>query len=138
MRETRLAYRIARGAVVFIWIYHGVVTKIVLRDHDELALLAAGGISPAHQIPVLLVVGTVEILFGLLTLWFWRTPWPLLLSALAMLGATIAVAVSAPHYLVTAFNALTFNFAVAALSVIGFLTAPKSLVARDSVQPEPR
>jgi uncharacterized membrane protein YphA (DoxX/SURF4 family) len=122
-RET-LVYRIARGVVAFIWIYHGLVTKIIARDHDEFALLAAGGISPAHQLPVLFTVGALEIFFGLLILGLWRTRWPLLLSALAMVAATVGVAASSPHYLATAFNALTFNSAVAALSVIAFVSTP--------------
>lgn len=126
MKGVPLIYRIARGSVAFIWVYHGLVTKILVRDHDELALLAVGGISLAHQIPVLLTVGALEILFGLLILYLWRTRWPLLLSALAMLGATLGVAVTAPHYLTTAFNALTFNSAVAALSLIAFLAYPNS------------
>lgn len=126
MSGAPLIYRIARGTVAFVWIYHGLVTKILLRDLDEIALLAAGGISPAHQIPVLLAVGALEVLFGLLIFCLWRTRWPLLLSALAMLGATLGVAVTAPHYLTTAFNALTFNGAVAALSVIALLAFSSS------------
>jgi uncharacterized membrane protein YphA (DoxX/SURF4 family) len=127
MRDA-LIYRIARAVVAFIWIYHGLVTKIIVRDPDELALLAASGVSAAHRVPVLLVVGALELLFGLLVLGLWRARWPLLLSALAMVGATLGVAVTAPHYLTTAFNAVTFNCAVAALSLIAFLSGPQTFV----------
>ena len=124
MKHAALIARLARGTVGFIWIYHGLVTKILARDADEFALLAAGGISAARQLPALLVVGALETLFGLVILCCGRTRWPLALSALAMVGATAGVAVTAPHFLTTAFNALTFNCAVAALSVIALLGGP--------------
>lgn len=62
--------------------------------------------------------GALEILMAIAVLVFWRQRWPLLVTALAMIGLLLAVVVVQPVLLVGAFNPVTTNLSVLALSVV--------------------
>jgi hypothetical protein len=65
--------------------------------------------------------GWSEVCFALMLGIFWRSRWPLWLTIVAMLAATVGVSISSPSYLSAAFNPVTLNLAVIALSVVGLL-----------------
>lgn len=116
-----LIHALARLAVAFIWIWHGLVPKLLFRNPDERLMLAQFGL-PLSLLPW---IGAAEILFGLLLLAFWRSRPLLLLSAAAMLAATVAVARNSPAFLTAAFNPVTLNLAVLTLSLLAFLAAAR-------------
>lgn len=116
-----VVYAVVRLGVALVWIYQGLVPKLLATHPDELWLLLQAGVDPAHVIAVLLVVGWVEIAFGVVMLWFWRAKWPLWLTILLMVGALVAVARTAPGYLVGAFNPVSLNLLMVALAGVGVL-----------------
>ncbi|ACF14268.1 DoxX family protein [Chloroherpeton thalassium ATCC 35110] len=115
----------ARIGAAFVWIYHGLVPKLLFGHVDEIRLLQAGGIDFATAKSVLPIIGVAEILIGVLLLLTWSRSWPLALSAIAMIFALLGVAFTSPAYLVAAFNPVSLNLATFTLSAIGFYALHK-------------
>jgi hypothetical protein len=119
--QRSLVHATARMAVALVWIYQGLVPKLLARDPTEMRLLAESGI-PDEVIPnMLTAIGWGEILFGLLVV-FARGSGSLLLTIVFMIVATVTVAMNSPATLTAAFNPLTLNLVVAALALIGLVT----------------
>lgn len=118
-------YAICRLSVAFAWFYHGLVPKLLGPHPDEIAMSMAFGLSRQNAIQLGLVAGAAEIAFAVAILVFWRQRWPLLLSAVSMIGLLVFVAVAAPAFLVGAFNAVTTNLCVLALSVVAIRLRPE-------------
>ncbi len=109
-----LVLLVSRIALAFVWIYQGVVPKLVCPSPVELELLAHLG--PLYGF-MCSVMGYGEMVFGLLLLLTpWR--WPFLLNIAAMLSLLGFVSLHEPHLLVEAFNPVTLNVTVIALSLI--------------------
>jgi uncharacterized membrane protein YphA (DoxX/SURF4 family) len=121
-RRSSLVHAIARAAVAVTWCYHGAAPKLLARHADERAMLRDAGIPSQAVMPVLALVGAGEVSFGALVLLRWRSRWPFLASIALMALATLGVAKNSPRYLAAAFNPITLNLLVAALSFVGLLT----------------
>ena len=115
-------YGIARFITVFVWIYQGLVPKLIFLLHDEVTMLAAAGILQNHALLVVQFIGWAEIAFGLLFLIAWRERNLFLVNIVLMLCALAAVAANSPQYLIAAFNPVTLNITIIALSLIGFIS----------------
>jgi uncharacterized membrane protein YphA (DoxX/SURF4 family) len=115
------ACAIARLAIALVFIYQGLVPKLLYHHAGELTLLSASGIPPVVAPRVLTAVGIAEIALGLLVMLIWTSRWPLIVTIALMVGALIDVAVTAPSALVAAFNPVTLNAAIAALAAIVLL-----------------
>src|SRR5215831_17435772 len=114
------AARLCRYCLAFIWIYQGLVPKLLLHSADELAMNTAAGFSAAGAVRMANVAGVAELALGLLVLTTrWR--WPLWLTILLMIVLTLIVTVVKPMYLGSAFNAITLNVATAALAATALL-----------------
>lgn len=114
-----LSYAACRGAIAFIWFYHGLVPKLLYPHEDELAMSMAIGLSRAGAEKAAIIGGALEVGMAVLVLLFWRQRWPLLVTAAAMLGLLAFVALFQPVLLGAAFNPVTTNIAVMALAVVG-------------------
>ena len=114
-----LIHAVARLSMATIWIWQGLVPKLLYQQVDERTMLAQAG----PQVGLLPWIGVLEILFGALILygWSWRS---IFLANIAfMVLATVAVALNSPVYLTAAFNPVTLNFAMIALSIVGWLSS---------------
>lgn len=120
-RRFAVTYAFFRCALAFVWIYQGLVPKLIFRDASELRMLSDAGIGSSS--PIVFAIGAAEVCFGLAMLVLWRRRWPLWLTILAMTVATAVVAFYSPAFLTAAFNPVTLNLAVAALAAVGLLTA---------------
>jgi hypothetical protein len=107
--------------VAAIWIYQGLVPKLLGPHADELAMSRAFGIAADLQAPVSYVAGAVEVLFGLCVLLLPHRAWPQWVSAVSMAVLLVFVAIYTPHYLVGAFNPVVMNVASIALSIVALL-----------------
>lgn len=115
-------HAVSRITVAFVWMYHGLVPKLLGPHSDELYLASIHGI-PDEFLPLLLKMGGVaEIAFGVVVIVFWRSRWPFVVSVVILVLLLIDVAIVAPEYLLAAFNPVTLNLSVIGLCVIGFLT----------------
>jgi hypothetical protein len=120
-RDRTIVYSIARAAVAFTWFYHGLFPKLLHHDAIELDLVNRVGIPASRLIMAVTVAGAAEVFFATLLLVLWRHKWPLWLTVVLMLIGIPVVAISAPGYLGAAFNPLTLNLGLAALSAIGLI-----------------
>jgi hypothetical protein len=117
-----LVHALATLAVAFVWIWHGLVPKLLGPHPDELALLAEGGVADPWVVPLTLAAGWVELALGLAFPFVARRRWPWLLTIALMLLALAGVLATAPERALTSFNPVTLNIPVALLAAIGLLS----------------
>jgi uncharacterized membrane protein YphA (DoxX/SURF4 family) len=120
--QQTIIYTISRLIIVFVWLYHGLIPKLIFQHLDETAMLMDAGVKSSNVQSILSLVGWVEIAFGLLFLIAWRARSLFIVNILFMLCALILVAFNSPRYLVAAFNPVTLNTTMIALSLIGYMS----------------
>jgi hypothetical protein len=116
-----IAYAISRFTVAFVWIYQGLVPKLMFRNADELAMLHRMVTSDSTARRLCVAIGIFELGLGLTMVFLWRSLAPLWFTLAAMLVATAAVAVQSPRYLTAAFNPVSLNASVFALAAVALL-----------------
>lgn len=116
-----LAHLVARLTVALVWLYQGVVPKLIAHHHDELRMLYDAGISRAAGRSLLTAFGWAELLLGLTLIVFWHARWPLWLTLVLMPIAAIGVIFATPSFVIAPFNPMTLNLCVFALAVIALL-----------------
>jgi hypothetical protein len=136
-RGQSLIYGLSRLALAFIWLYHGVVPKLLYHNPDELRMLTDAGASSSHLLNWVSSFGWMEVGFALILILLWRSRWPLWLTIAAMVAATLAVGINSPAYLTAAFNPVTLNAAVAVLAATGLLAARNLPSARNCLRKSP-
>jgi uncharacterized membrane protein YphA (DoxX/SURF4 family) len=121
-RDRTLLYALSRLTVAFVWLYHGLIPKLLYPNSDELSMLRDAGIPNVHLPAVLSSLGIIEVCVALALVFFWKSRWPLWFTSLAMVSAVLTVGITSPSFLSAAFNPVTLNLSVATLALIGLLT----------------
>lgn len=121
-RNQTFVYALSRLTVAFVWLYHGLIPKLICRNSDELNVLRDAGIPNFHLPAAISSLGIIEACFALAFVIFWKSRWPLWFTIIGMITALLTVAITSPSFLTAAFNPVTLNLAVAVLAVIGLLT----------------
>lgn len=119
-------HAVARIVIAAIWVWHGLVPKLIFKNIDERLMLTQSGVT----VSLLPYFGAGEILFGTVMLLGWRWRGLFVLNAVLMVAALAGVSVMSPQYLWNAFNPVTLNLAVIALSIVGYLSEARSPSAR--------
>lgn len=102
---------LARYTLGFIFIYHGLVPKILFLSQTELAINQAHhflGIAPEK---IALLGGVAEIGLGLLIVLYRQVIWPVILAMLGLVLLLLDIMIMMPQLLVEAFNPVTINIA---------------------------
>lgn len=120
--QRSLAHAAARIALAVVFLYQGLVPKLLYRHPSELAMLSEAGLSAETAGRVLVTVGIAEVALGAILLFAWRTRWPFSIILVLMPVALLGVTITSPSVLAGAFNPLALNLAVAALAAIAWLT----------------
>src|SRR4051812_41592462 len=120
MRQS-VVYAICRLTVAFVWVYQGLVPKLLFANADESAMLADAGWSAESINAAVRWAGISEIAFGVLLIAAWRVRTLFAMTIVLMLVAIAFVGSESPRYLSAAFNPITLNLPMVALSVIGLL-----------------
>jgi len=95
-------------AIAFIWLYHGLLPKLIFRHETEIELISKGPmLGTAEQ--TLWLAGIGEVLLGLCVLIFWNRRWPIFLSIAGFVTLLIASIAIAPEQTVHAFNPITLT-----------------------------
>ena len=128
-RDRTFVYALSRLTVAFIWLYHGLIPKLIYRNPDELNMLRDAGIPNSHLPAVMSSLGIIEVCLALVLVVFWNSRWPLWFTIIGMITALLTVAITSPSFLTAAFNPVTLNLVVTALAVIGLLTGTNLLAA---------
>src|SRR5258708_1379675 len=121
-RDRTFVYVLSRLTVAFVWLYHGLIPKLIYRNPDELSMLRDAGFPNSHLRAIMSSLGIIEVCVALALVIFWKSRWPLWLTLIAMVSAVLAVGITSPAFLTAAFNRVTLNLAVAPLAVIGLLS----------------
>jgi hypothetical protein len=118
-----LIHAAARGALGVIWIYQGVVPKLLFQDTGEREILRASGLVTGLESRMLTAVGLAEVAFGVLFLTLWRTRSLFLVNAALLVLLALGAAFSQPRLRVAPFNPVTLNLAMIALGFAGYLSS---------------
>ncbi len=131
-------HAVARVALAFVWLWHGLVPKLIFRNADELTMLMQAGV-PASLLPHMLqLFGTAEIAMALLVLATWRWRSMFVLQPMLMAAALAGVAMRSPAYLTHAFNPVTLNLLVIAIAAVGWIASTHLPSARRCLRIDPR
>jgi hypothetical protein len=106
--------------LAFVFLWHGLVPKLLFRHADELALLRDAGLSAAAAARAVMIVGVAEVVYGVVLLAAWRVRVLLPLASVAMLGMTLGIVVNSPRFIPAAFTPVTLNLCVAVLGIVGW------------------
>jgi hypothetical protein len=131
------AHAAARIALSLIFLYQGLVPKLLFRHASELGMLIDAGLPTEIARRALIAVGVAELVLGIVLLLTWRRRWPLTLILLLMFVALVGVAATSPGMLVGAFNPVALNVAVGALAVVAWLMAADLPSAADCIRVRP-
>ncbi len=112
-------HAISRIGLAFVWVWHGLVPKLLVHDADELRMLQQSGLH-TQWLPW---IGGAEVLLGLMTLLLWRWRGIFGLHIALMILALASVALRSPEFLTHAFNPVTLNVSVGLLAALGWLSA---------------
>jgi uncharacterized membrane protein YphA (DoxX/SURF4 family) len=126
-QRSRLVHAIARLSVAGVFMWHGLVPKLLFRHADEAVMLTDAGVDPIAAAMGVTAAGIGEILLALSLVVFWRSRILLVLVIVLMAFAVVSVGWFSPRFLVSAFNPVTLNGCVIALATIALLT-PGSLM----------
>jgi hypothetical protein len=115
-------HAVARAALGVIWVYQGLVPKLLYPDSGELEIMRRIRLLRGAGPTALRLLGVAEIGVGLTLLGLWRARALLILNALAVIGLT-AGAARTPRLFRAPFNPATLNVAMVALSCVGFVAS---------------
>ncbi|MCA0969228.1 DoxX-like family protein [Halobacillus litoralis] len=115
-----LTYWMLTFLFAFIWIYHGLVPKLIAMHPEEQAL-AQNPFLDAQS--VVLLAGLVEVAFGFVWLVYRKRKRLFKLQLVAIPFLTVAAIVADPSTLAHPFSPLTYNLSLIVLSVMGTFVA---------------
>jgi hypothetical protein len=120
--QRTIVHAIARLSLAFIWLYQGIVPKLLFRSvSGEIDTVRASGLFDGLEHEVLTVASAVEMALGVLMLLLWRARWMLALNVIALVILGGAAFVSDLQVFVRQFNPATLNAAMIALALIGWV-----------------
>jgi hypothetical protein len=110
--------QIARYIIAFSWLYHGIFPKLVHIAPLEKVITASFGLSNEVSYLVTKSAGIGEVIFGIVFFIFYRNNIVVLVNIISLCGLLGFVAIFQPQLLVEAFNPVTTNIALIALSLV--------------------
>jgi hypothetical protein len=117
-----IIHTLATAAVSFVWLWHGLVPKLLGPHPQEVRMLLDAGVTDHWAHRIVTFAGWFEIILGLLVLWQSRKRWPWLLTIGLMAFATAGVLICSPDMAKAAFNPVTLNTLLASMAGVGMLT----------------
>ncbi len=110
-------YALSRFSIALIWIYHGLVPKILFKHVSELELVAKGPFVVDAETTIM-IAGVAEVLIGLLVLVFWKQPWPIVISLAGFSVLFLSAITLSPELAIQAFNPVTLTVSAIAFCLI--------------------
>jgi hypothetical protein len=115
--DRSLVHWIGRATLAFIWLYHGIVPKLIARA-GEIDLVSRTGV-PASLAPALVIAAAIfEIALGLGILLVRDARPLLLLSAALAIGLAVVTSVRIPDLMTAPFQPITLGVAMAGLAAL--------------------
>ena len=98
----------SRIVLAFVFLYHGLVPKILWLDATEIQMIELHKLNFSTQL-VAYTGGVLEMVLALAILFLRKSLWPVYIAAAALVILLLDVIVFAPHLLTGAFNPVTTN-----------------------------
>ncbi len=112
------SFLITRLALAFVFFWHGLVPKLIVRHPLEAELLTLTGIEEGVAWTLVTVAGIGEMLWAAVLLVMMKARWPAVISAVALVGLLVGAIAVKPDLLEAPFNPLTLTVGLVALCVI--------------------
>lgn len=129
-----LVEALCRVALGLVWLYQGIVPKLLLGHPRELELMTAAGFAPAQAHTWLQVAGWCEVAAGLAVLLLGPRRSVFVASAVVAVAVTLPALRTSPGIFVEPFNPTTLVLAMLALSACGFVVCKDLPSARRCLQ----
>lgn len=110
--------QIARYVICFSWVYHGLVPKLFYVAPLEQLMTASFGFSDEISFLITKAAGVGEVIFGITFFVFYKYKVANLLNIIGLTLLLIFVALLQPQLLFEAFNPVTTNIPLIALSFV--------------------
>ena len=118
------SYNLSRIAIAFIWLYHGLIPKLICSHPTEMELVSKGPMLGSPEITIV-VAGVIEVIAGLCVIAFWRSKWPIQLSLIGFTCLLVGSLVIAPEQATHAFNPVTLTVSAIFFCLIQLTATPK-------------
>jgi hypothetical protein len=136
--QRSLIHATARILLGLIWVYQGVVPKVIYRDiSGEIETVQGSGLFVGHEHAVLTIASCVEIAVGLAMFILWRARWLFTANILALVLLGVAAAISDPRLFAGQFNPATLNLAMIGLAMAGWIAQHALPTARTCLRRPP-
>ncbi|MGC0119395.1 DoxX-like family protein [Pseudoalteromonas piscicida] len=110
--------QIARYIITFAWLYHGLAPKLIQIAPLEQLMSGSAGLSPESTYIFIKAAGIAEVIWAIIFYIFYKVRVVVFLNILALIFLLLAVALLQPQLLIEAFNPVTTNVPLIALSLI--------------------
>lgn len=101
-----------------LWVYQGLIPKVLYKAQDEQYIWQQQGFDEVMSLILMQFSGYIEIIFGLLFLFFRRSKILHVLNILGMFGLSLLITMIDFRYFQNAFNPFVMNVSMASLSII--------------------
>jgi uncharacterized membrane protein YphA (DoxX/SURF4 family) len=122
----RLIKLIARISLGLVWIYEGLVPKILFLNANsaQLDLVRRSGLFWASPAATLVALGIAQVVMGVILIAGWAERTAVALATFGMFLLIVLVASGIPHMLIDPFGALAKDFCLISCAVTVWLLAP--------------
>ena len=122
---------ISRVALGLVWLYEGLVPKLLFLRADELDLVKRSGIFWRTPEWTLQVLGIAQIAFGIWLITAWAERFAVALATIWMVVLIVLVACANPAMLTDPYGALVKDFCLIACAITVWTLAPLTKSAAD-------
>ena len=116
-------HSVARIALAVVWIYQGLVPKLLFPNLGEITITLSTGVGDESAPLVVLLMGIGEVLLGLALLGFWRARWLLAFQAALPVLLPLGFIIWNPSIFVAPFNPTVIAICMVALGAVGLIAA---------------
>ncbi len=110
--------QLCRWTIGFVWIYHGLATKLLSTAPIEYYLSSQLGFSESGTLWFMNICGAYELAFGIGFIYFYRNRLVIFFNILTMMLLIVMVAFLDVRFLIEGFNPVSTNVPIIALSLI--------------------
>lgn len=117
---------------IFIWIYHGMIPKLIAMHPEEIAMVTNVIPMTTNQGEwITIIAGVIEVLFAIIWMFYRNKRRLFCIQALVFPFLMVGAIIYNFHSLFQPFNPLTFNLALFLLSLIGLVSSKDIPTARN-------
>ncbi|GAB6992204.1 DoxX-like family protein [Paenibacillus pini] len=121
--QRTMTYWIICCLIAFVWIYQGLVPKLITAHPEEISMLSSMAPVPGDGKLMIRIVGILEMVFGVIWLLpFSKRKW-FLFHMIIVIGLTISAGMANLSSFVSPFNPVTLNVMLIIVSWVGYINS---------------